>query len=109
MPRTLSSLFPADGLLAASQVMAQDARTADHSWHFESTPYVWGSATSGTVGIRGLPDLKVESSFSDTLSNFDFGLLGRLEHEKYDNESGASPRTVDLTLKGPLVLATVSF
>ena len=82
MHRPLTSLFAAVGLLAASPAMAQDAQTADHSWHFESTPYVWGSATSGTVGIRGLPDLKVESSFSDTLSNFDFGLLGRLEGRK---------------------------
>lgn len=78
----MRSLLLAAGLLAAAPVLAQDASTADHAWHFETTPYVWCSATSGTVGIRGLPDLKVESSFSDILENFDFGLLGRLEGRK---------------------------
>jgi hypothetical protein len=43
---------------------------------------VWASAASGTVGIRGLPEVKVEASFSDVLSKFDMGFLGRLEGRK---------------------------
>ncbi|MBI1918592.1 MAG: hypothetical protein HYS12_28190, partial [Planctomycetes bacterium] len=70
------------------------------SWHFENTPYIWGSATSGTIGIRGLPELKVESSFSDTLSKFDFGFLMRLEGRK--NRFGFATDFIYLNLGIPL-------
>jgi len=78
----MRALVLAAGLLATVPAVAQDAQAAHDSWHFENTPYIGGSATSGTVGIGGLPELKVESSFSDTLSKFDFGFLGRLEGRK---------------------------
>ncbi len=99
MNRNLSPLLLAAGLFAATPVLAQDA-SADHAWHFESTPYVWASATSGSVGIRGLPDLKVESSFSNTMENFDFGLLGRLEGRK--GRAGFAADLIYLNLGIPL-------
>jgi hypothetical protein len=95
-----TSLFLSAGLFAAAPVMAQDAKPSDHAWHFETTPYLWCSASSGTVGIHGLPELKVESSFSDTLSNFDFGILGRLEGRK--GRAGFATDFIYLNLGIPL-------
>lgn len=78
----MRALALAAGLLATAPAVAQDAQAPDNAWHFEMTPYIWGSATSGSIGIRGLPEVKVEASFSDILSKFDIGFLGRLEGRK---------------------------
>jgi len=95
-------LILAAGLLAASPALAQNAPApaADREWRFEASPYLWGTATSGTVGIRGLPEVKVESSFSDMLSNFDFGILGRFEGRK--DRAGFATDLIYLNLGIPL-------
>jgi hypothetical protein len=44
------------------------------SWTFQVSPYLWGAGLSGQVGtLPGLPPANVNSSFSDILSNLDFG------------------------------------
>lgn len=84
-------------LLAAVPASAEDAQDG---WHFEATPYIWGAAASGTVGIRGLPELKVEATFSDIFSKFDMGFLGRFEGRK--GRFGFSSDLVYLNLGIPL-------
>jgi hypothetical protein len=50
-------------------------------WHFVIIPYLWASAMTGKVGIGPLT-ANVNESFSDTLSNLDFGLQLHMEASK---------------------------
>jgi opacity protein-like surface antigen len=58
---------------------AQAAASPGGGWSFEFTPYLWGAAMSGSVGVGPLEDVAVDMSFSDILDNLDAGLMGALE------------------------------
>ena len=77
-------------LTILSAVLMAPARPAaaqppsDGSWRFQITPYFWAPGVKGSVQIQQLPELKVEIPFSDIISNFDIGFLGRFEGRKGD-------------------------
>lgn len=48
---------------------------AAEEWEFEVTPYIFGSALSGTTGIKGV-EADLDMSFSDILENLDGGFMG---------------------------------
>jgi hypothetical protein len=75
---TLSAAFAATAGPAAAQ------SASDGSWRFQITPYFWAAGVKGSVQIRQLPELKLEVPFSDIISNFDMGILGRFEGRKGD-------------------------
>jgi hypothetical protein len=56
---------------ATAQAQAASSRTT--GWSFEFTPYLWGAAMSGSVGVGSLEDVAVDMSFSDILDNLDAG------------------------------------
>jgi hypothetical protein len=47
-------------------------------WRFQVAPYLWGSGFKGTVAI-GDRGADVDASFSDILSQLNFGFMGILE------------------------------
>jgi hypothetical protein len=55
--------------------------TADDTWHFGITPYLWFAGMSGTVGALGR-DAGVHVSPGDLLSHFHIGLMGVVEARK---------------------------
>ena len=69
-------------VLAMAAVPAAAQSSSDGDWHFQLSPYFWAAGVSGSVQIRSLPELKVDASFSDIISKFDIGLLGRFEGHK---------------------------
>jgi hypothetical protein len=52
--------------------------TVPDEWHFEVTPYVWGSAIGGDVGAKG-HTADVSVPFSDILEDLNGGLMGTVE------------------------------
>lgn len=45
-------------------------------WQFQVTGYGWATALNGRVGVRNLPPVKVDMSFSDVLKDLDGALMG---------------------------------
>ena len=76
------------------------ATAADEGWRFQLTPYFWAAGVAGTVGIRRLPSLEVDASFSDIIDKFDIGFLGRFEGRK--SRWGFATDIVYLNLGAPL-------
>jgi hypothetical protein len=75
----------AEGDDNSNQLAAGDAGTGttyieapSNKWHFSIIPYLWAAAMSGKVGVRGVM-ANVSESFSDTLSNLDFGFQLHME------------------------------
>lgn len=96
----LRFLCAALALGAATSPAAAQAAPPDDGWHFQFTPYFWAAGVKGTVGIRRLPDLEVDASFSDVIEKFDIGFLGRFEGRK--NRWGFATDLVYLNLGAPL-------
>ena len=48
-------------------------------WSFELTPYFWAVALEGDVGVRQLPNVEVDASFSDIWDQLDFAFMGTFE------------------------------
>ena len=56
-------------------------RRAAEPWQLSITPYVWGVALKGDVGIGGI-DADVDASFNDILDNLNGALMLELELRK---------------------------
>ena len=93
--------------LVASARPARAQAVSDGSWRFQIAPYVWGPGVKGTVQIRQLPELKVDVPFSDIISNFDIGFLGRFEARKGD--FGVAADALYLNLGVPLPRTSRAF
>lgn len=68
--------------LGAAPAAAQDAASGNaDKWEFSLTPYVWGTALKGDVGI-GKTDADVDASFKDILDHLNGALMLSLEARK---------------------------
>ncbi len=76
---TLAVLVPA--ILAGGHARAEDAATGSAPWQFSITPYVWGTALTGDVGV-GKTDANVDASFKDILDHLNGALMLSLEARK---------------------------
>lgn len=68
-------LFVALSLLALGlSLPAQEPapRPSDSEWQFTLVPFLWAAGLDGTLGIGALPEVDVDSGFSDLLENLDF-------------------------------------
>ncbi|MEZ2127441.1 MULTISPECIES: hypothetical protein [unclassified Sinorhizobium] len=50
------------------------AETKD-GWSFTVAPYFWLAGISGDTGVFGLPTVDIDQSFSDIISDLDFGFM----------------------------------
>ncbi|GAA3098702.1 hypothetical protein GCM10010520_50290 [Rhizobium viscosum] len=57
-------------------VLAPQPRPADaDKWTFSMAPYFWAAGITGDTGVFGLPEVHVDESFGDILSDLDFGFM----------------------------------
>ncbi|TDJ37748.1 MAG: hypothetical protein E2O53_01275 [Gammaproteobacteria bacterium] len=70
VPRTILILLTV-GLLS-SNAFAQSS--GDKSREIILSPYLWGTAISGTSTVGALPPLDIDASFGDLLSNLNFAM-----------------------------------
>lgn len=68
----------ADGALPISPLMDKSSRSAAQ-WQFNASPYAWASGIRGTVGQFGQPATRLDSSFSDVMSELDLAFMGAME------------------------------
>lgn len=85
--------------LGATALPAAAQSSSDDGWHFQLSPYFWAAGVKGTVQVRRLPAVDVDASFSDVISNFDIGLLGRFDARK--GRFGVATDLVYLNLGAP--------
>jgi hypothetical protein len=76
---TLAALLPA--ALAGGYARADDPAPVTTPWQLSITPYVWGTALKGDVGV-GRADAKVDASFHDILDHLNGALMLSLEARK---------------------------
>jgi hypothetical protein len=76
---TLAVLVPT--ILAGGHARAEDTATGSAPWQFSITPYVWGVALKGDVGV-GKTDANVDASFKDILDHLNGALMLSLEARK---------------------------
>lgn len=90
MKRRLERLIRIEGaaatcvLMGATSLHAQQAQTTTaDDWQFTATPYLWTAGQNGSarIGTR-LPAQNVDASFSDILSNLDWGAMAAFEARK---------------------------
>jgi len=83
---------------AQAQPQAQGRPTVamDGQWHFIVAPYLWLAGISGDVSVKGLPEVPIETSFSDIFENFHFGALAHFEARKDRWGFGTDLMYVDL-------------
>ncbi|MFS2176880.1 hypothetical protein ACCC98_13100 [Rhizobium pisi] len=55
-------------------------------WTFTVAPYFWGAGLSGDIAQFGLPEVHIDSSFSDIFQNLDFAFMAAGE-ARYDRFS----------------------
>jgi hypothetical protein len=75
----LSVIAVAATLLPFHSAFAQWDAPDTAGWSFELTPYFWAIAVEGDVGVRQLPDVEVDASFSDIWDQLDFAFMGMFE------------------------------
>lgn len=68
-------------MTAATITQAQETPAPGGAWQFEFTPYIFGSALSGTTGV-GRVTADVDMSFGDILNNLDSGFMALFEARK---------------------------
>jgi hypothetical protein len=68
--------------LASAPAWAQTTAGGSDEWQFLVAPYIWFSGISGEVSVGNLVRVPVEKSFSDIISDFDFGVQGHFEARK---------------------------
>lgn len=64
--------------LPISPLLKQNAGSAD-SWSVSVSPYIWASGIRGKVGQFGQPPARLNSSFSDIVSELDLAFMGAFE------------------------------
>lgn len=69
------------GFGVCAPASAQLATVSD-AWQFEVTPYIWLAGIDGDVKNGRLATNGAEASFSDILSDLEFGLMGTFEARK---------------------------
>lgn len=68
-------------------VLAPQPRPDDpDKWTFSISPYFWAAGITGDTGVFGLPEVHVDESFGDILSDIDFGFMAAGE-ARYDRFS----------------------
>ena len=68
----------------------------DGAWHFTIAPYVWYVGMSGDVSVANLPWIPIEATFSDMISDVDFGVQGHFEGRRDRLGFGVDVFYVDL-------------
>ena len=66
-------------VIAASPAVGQ--ASAPDGWKFTVAPYIFGAGMNGTTAIAG-QEIDVDMSFSDVLSNLQFGAMGMVVARK---------------------------
>lgn len=57
-------------------VLAPQPRPEDpDKWTFSVSPYFWAAGITGDTGVFGLPEVHVDESFGDILSDLDFAFM----------------------------------
>lgn len=57
-------------------VLAPQPRPEDpDKWTFSMSPYFWAAGITGDTGVFGLPEVHVDESFGDILSDLDFAFM----------------------------------
>jgi opacity protein-like surface antigen len=77
----LSSMAITAVTLVVLTAPAQAAASSTDEWQFEITPYLFGSALTGTTGVGGVT-ADVDMSFGDLLNNLDSGFMAMAEARK---------------------------
>ncbi|MBX4957637.1 hypothetical protein HJB56_10975 [Rhizobium lentis] len=68
--------------------LAPEAKVVESptGWTITAAPYFWAAGISGDTAQFGLPEVHIDSSFSDILQNLDFAFMGAGE-ARYDRYS----------------------
>ena len=69
-------------VIAAWSASASAQSTSGDDTQWVVSPYLWGTALSGTSTIGVLPPVEIDASFSDILSNLNFAMS---LHTEYHN------------------------
>lgn len=77
-------LLTAFALAGSMSAFAQQAATTSaDTWQFTVTPYLWTAGQSGSTRIGTVvPEQNVDATFSDILSNLEFGAMAEFEARK---------------------------
>ncbi|MCV9943983.1 MULTISPECIES: hypothetical protein [unclassified Rhizobium] len=80
--------FASPGKAADPTPLAPDVAVVEtpSGWTFTVAPYFWGAGISGDIGQFGLPEVHIDSSFTDILRNLDFAFMAAGE-ARYDRFS----------------------
>lgn len=77
---------PVDDLKAPPETTHRDFTLTpapdSNGWSFTLEPYLWTMATSGRVGVAGLPPVKVAYDAKTILQHLDWGIMGKGEVRK---------------------------
>ena len=65
-----------------AQSRGRPTEAMDGAWHFTIAPYMWATGISGSASVANLPEVPVDVSFSDIISDLDFAALGYVEGRK---------------------------
>lgn len=68
----------ADNMLPVSPLLKNEGGSSD-SWSVSVSPYIWASGIRGKVGQFGQPPARLNSSFSDVMSELDLAFMGAVE------------------------------
>lgn len=69
----------ADSSLPVSPLMSKQVDSSPAQWRVSASPYLWASGISGKVGQFGQPAARIDSSFSDIVSDLDLAFMGAVE------------------------------
>ncbi|CAB3634736.1 hypothetical protein [Achromobacter pestifer] len=81
----LSDVALAQNSLPISPLMSKQPESSA-SWRVSASPYAWASGISGKVGQFGQPPARLDSRFSDIISDVDLAFMGAIE-ARYDRFS----------------------
>ena len=65
-----------------AQSRGRPTEAMDGAWHFTIAPYMWATGISGSASVANLPEVPIDVSFSDIISDLDFAVLGYVEGRK---------------------------
>ena len=97
LPVTMMAVLSATTVPSWAQSQGGAPMTVmDGAWHFTIAPYMWLMGVRGDVSVASLPRIPIEATFSDMISDVDFGLQGHIEGRKDRVGFGADVFYVDL-------------